>query len=587
MALTAVRVTAISVLVAAVVGTSISAYDAWSLHYPQSGLHYMTLELWTESIPAYLLLGLVCGVVAAALQRLVHRHRSGGRDEATSRTSRPHSAVLLAAMAILVPAIVLALQATDHLRLFAMREAGSRPNVLLIVLDTVRADHLSTYGYQQPTSPALDEFAKQAIRFENFFSTSIWTLPSHASLFTGLFPIRHGATQEFKWLGAQSITLAEILGNAGYRTFGASANPNASGRVNLAQGFGEFHETWRLSPVQKADVEDGSRKDTHHNNHAFLDFLERTPGDRPFFAFINYIEAHVPLTPPLPYLEAFLPAGADLDHAIRIGRKRSHEHYIGEPYSDADLETLSDLYDAEIAFLSATIGRLFESFRQDPRFDDTLIVITSDHGEHFGEHGLLGHMFGLYNTTVRVPLLIRLPGGVRGGGEESRRGQLVDLFPTILAAAGLDERIGGGEGINLLDEAAPRREAVLSEYYYPAAEFRIFSPGEYEAASERLELFKRRLRAIELYGHRYIWSSDGRHELYNILSDPAESRNLLAEGTSSEMARELHEKLVNSFVALLPPGERDPIEAPLEGGADVPELDSATRDALRSLGYVR
>ncbi len=641
-----------SVLAGAVVGIGASALHAWALHYPQSQLRHLTLEIWTQTMPSYLLAGLACGLLTVALARmstqratshetleaylgtacnlgawiassfplfvwLVYRDGAwlpiprdqhpailagllfayvalfiGSRRIADSRGDGPTQArvastTLLIALALLSPLGVIAVGASDHLRVFARSSVDSPPNVLVIVLDTVRADRLSTYGYERPTSPALDEFAKNAIRFDNFHSTSIWTLPSHSSLFTGLFPISHGATQESKWLDTEFVTLAEVLRNGGYQTWGASANPNVSRRVNLAQGFERFLETWRLPPVEGGGAKAGDLASSHPNNRAFEQFLKSSDPRRPFFAFINYIDAHVPLVPPSPYLEAFLPSGANVEHAVTIGRKRSHEHYIGEAYDDEDLALLSDLYDGEIAYLSASVGRLLDSFRRDERFEDTLIIITSDHGEHFGEKGLLGHMFGLYNVTVRVPLLIRLPDAERGGEEESRKGQLVDLFVTILAAAGLEEGTGGGSGVDLLASKAPRREAILSEYYYPSAAFKIFSPEEYAAASKRLAPFKRRLRAIELYGYRYIWSSNGRHELYNILNDPAESTNLLADGNTSPMADQLQRELDEAFEELLADGVTDPIALPPAGVADAPELDAQTRDALRSLGYMR
>ena len=467
-----------------------------------------------------------------------------------------------------------------------LQHDGPAPNILLIVLDTVRADRLSSFGYDRPTSPELDAFAERAIRFNNFYSTSVWTIPSHASLFTGLFPVRHQATQERRWLPSEFVTLAEVLQNTGYTTWAASGNPNVSERINLARGFERFIETWRRESNE--EIEDAAEVPSgHSNNVAFAQFLATSERDRPFFAFINYVDAHVPLAPPSPYLERFLRIPERLDRALRLGRLRSHEHFIGAPYGAEDLELLSDLYDAEIAYLSHVVEELLEMLQEDGRYEDTLIVITSDHGEHFGEQELLGHMFGLYNTTVRIPLMIRLPHGARAGDVDTRKGQLVDLFPTLLNAAGVAPSTMETHGSDLLAQDSPRREVILSEYYYPLQELQIFSPVEFEAARERLRPFLRRVRAIQRYGYRFIQGSDGRNELYNILRDPGETQNLLDEEGASSMSEKMQFELDVAFGGLLG-GEPDPFAtAPIPRQGSAQDLDDDTRDALRSLGYVR
>ncbi len=252
------------------------------------------------------------------------------------------------------------------------------------------------------------------------------------------------------------------------------------------------------------------------------------------------------------------------------------EYYVGEPFTDRELRVLSDLYDGEIAYLSRQVGELLGRLRESGRFEDTLIVITSDHGEHFGENGHYGHMFGLYNTTVRIPLLVRPPGPPGPGRVSERPGQLVDLFSTILAAAGLPH-----DGLDLLGPEGPERETIFSEYYFPTQVLREFSPDDRARGADRLAPYRRRLRAVQRDGLRFIWSSDGRHELYDLRVDPGENRNLYDASASAE-------PWIDAVAgALRDHGDGVELEAPLPGDAESGlEVDASTRDALRALGYV-
>jgi len=456
-----------------------------------------------------------------------------------------------------------------------------RPNVLLIVLDTVRADRLSSYGYRRRTTPELDSFAREAVRFTEFYSTSCWTIPSHASLFTGVFPVRHRATQETPRLDRRFSTLAELLRNAGYRTFGASGNPFVGHMTGLNQGFEDFIDTWR----QQLEFP-GAPGGEHPNNAAFEAFLDDAGRGRPFYAFLNYMDAHSPYTPPEPYRSRFLRSVRRRAASIDVMWRRWTRYYLGEPYSLQELGALSDLYDAEIAYLSRAIGELLEVLRKDGRFDDTVIVITSDHGEHFGENGLIEHMFGLYNTTVRVPLLIRLPGGRRGGEIDRRKAQHVDLFAAIARVASLDLSALDHHGIDLLNpEPDEHREALFSEYYYPRQVLSEFDREELANHQQRFSPYRRRLRAIQRDGRRLIWSSNGRHEFYDLTVDPGETRNLYGrEGFTEEVERYLGllERTVEGFG-----GEGFPGPSPAASEPSLGVGDPETREALRALGYVR
>jgi arylsulfatase A-like enzyme len=529
----------------------------------------LTLATWTRFAWPALGAGSALGLAAAAA---LHWMRS--RRAASTPAARGGLAPAIAAAA----GVLVLAGATLALRIPPLAaRAAEHPNVLLIVLDTVRADRLSCYGYEKPTTPELDAFAREATRFTEFYSTSSWTIPSHSSLFTGLFPVSHGATQEKMILDRSFVTLAETFADAGYRTWAASGNPYASSAAGLGQGFHEFVETWSVDPRLSEREEPYL---PHAANEAFEGFLERNGPERPFFAFINYMEAHFPFRPPQPHLSRFLPRGTSLSKALRLGALHQTEFYAGQKLTAEELRIVSGLYDGELAFLSRVVGDLLEALRRDGRFENTLIVITSDHGEHFGENDLYGHMFGLYNTSVHVPLLVRRPGGEGRGRTDPRPAQVLDLFPTILAEAGVDAPTGH-QGIDL--SAGEGRRAILSEYYYPSQVFNLFAERKLSQNAE-LARYKRRLRALQRDGRRLIWSSNGQHELYDLRSDPGETHDLY-DPEQPERAADLAAALQAELDRIAPGVELEGTPLPAQGGA--PVVDEAAQKALRALGYVK
>jgi arylsulfatase A-like enzyme len=310
---------------------------------------------------------------------------------------------------------------------------------------------------------------------------------------------------------------------------------------------------------------------------------------QPFFAFINYTEAHVPYAPREPYRSRFQEPGTDIDAAMALGRRSPAEHYLMEPFTQSEFQILSRLYDAEIAELSATVGSLLRTLLRYGRFDDTWIVITSDHGEYFGENGLFEHIFGLYNAAIDVPLIIRPPGGTGAPRIDDRAGQLVDLFPTLLATAGIDDLEIRHHGFDLLSQdPAPRRKSIFTECYFPVRFLRALEYRGLEAYKDRVRGHLRRLRALESDGFRLIWSSDGRHEFYDLTKDPGETVNLYE---SEELADLVDDYLQRLTAKVSEYGANSALPALLEGGitgpAAAPDVDAETRDALRELGYVR
>lgn len=412
---------------------------------------------------------------------------------------------------------------------------GSRfvkPNVVVVVIDTVRADHLSAYGYKRQTTPWIAEFARQTVRFTRAYSVSSWTLPAHASLFTGLYPSTHGATQEHLRLDAGFPTLAEVLRDDGYTTAAFSGNPWVASATGLARGFESMEEMWRRPETR----EDGARP--HATNRLIFEWLERRSKDRPFFLFVNYIEPHFPYEAPALYLYHYLPAeftAEDVNQAKVIWP----DWYVHpRPFAPRAAAIRTALYDAELRYVDAIVDELFDQLKLKGLYDDALIVLVSDHGENLGENGHLDHVFSLYNSTVQVPFMMRLPGG-RSAGVRNDPVQLIDVFPTIAGAVRIGTRDRRLPGLNLLDGAAASDRPIVAEYHYP---YQSLSPfNSKDRVSPALAPYRRRVRSIQVGPAKFIWGSDGRNELYDLLEDPAERNNLVA--ARPEAAAELEKRL--------------------------------------------
>jgi arylsulfatase A-like enzyme len=450
-------------------------------------------------------------------------------------------------------------------------------NVLVIMLDTVRVDRLSTYGYERPVSPHLDALAGEGVRFDRFFSSSSWTLPAHASLFTGLYPARHGATQENLELGREHVTLAERFAQAGYSTFAASSNSVVSEASGLARGYSEFVEAFRPAVYERFGGE------RHLNRAAFAEFLDERPRDHPFFAFLNFVEPHLPYNPPGPVRSRFLREGyaeSDVERAVKL---RMKDHYLlpaGLP--PETLHILSDLYDAEIALLDGHLGSLIDDLRARQLLEGTLIVVLSDHGENLGDHGHLAHVFSIHNTLLHVPLVVRFPDGDLAGTVRADVAEIRDLYPTLLRYCGIPfEDRGYGRDLFAPDTGASGAVAV-SEYYYPEQVLSIFSKDELTSRAGRFDRFRRRLRSAQDDRYKLVWDSTGKRSLFSVASGADEERDLAAEPGYTAIVVRLDGLLLD---ALGPPEDLTRDET-LRGFDDRIE-DEELIEQLRALGYVR
>ncbi len=465
------------------------------------------------------------------------------------------------------------------------RQRGRKPNVLLVVLDCARADHCSVYGYERPTTPVLEQLAAEGTVFEQAISPAGWSLPAHASLFTGLFPSRHGADDQHQRLDVDVPTIPILLALEGYRTIGICGNPWVSRETGLARGFQVFDTLLPIQPghgsrirqatgriLRKAMLfaENGGSVSGDWATLKAKQWLHRLKGQpQPFFMFVHFNEPHTPHELPLKHRTRFTCDLAD-KRTVAAVTQDVNEIIAGSVTWDADdFRLYSAMYDGGIAYADARLGSIIAAMRDLDLLEDTLIAVTADHGEALGEHGLLGHKCDLYEPLVHVPLVVRYPDAFAPGSRAGMLVQTLDLAPTILDLAGVDRPDAPYvmQGRSLLGTDGQHPFAVAEQsiprFDLFAERFPYFDPAPYE----------RELRAIRREPWKYIWSSDGRHQLYNLDDDPGEQRNLVS--VYPDTAGDLHHLLFEWF------GTTEQVAPGVQA-----VFDDLVTDRLRDLGYI-
>jgi len=464
------------------------------------------------------------------------------------------------------------------------------PNVVLVVLDTVRAGNLASYGYGRPTSPEIDRLAAEGALFLDATSPSTWSLPSHASLFTGRYPSSHGAHGEHQYLDARYPTLAQVLERRGYETFCITANPWISDGLGLTRGF-----AWQDTSLR----EQGGAGQGFSFIHRLLDRLGLQDGDkggdavaasfeawargrpadggRPAFVFLNFIEAHFPyhLLPrdslftftDRPYGEL---RGISIDLVgQQFGGKGRSVEEAGAP--------ARDMYDGGIVYSNLLLQRVVEALREQGTLDRTVLIVLADHGEILGERGgFFGHGPTLYREAVGVPLLVRYPPRIPAGVRVAQPVSTLGVFATILDLAEIEAppTLQVGSLVALATgESQDGGGPILSELH-------VF--GELRPESPRPDpqmKADRRYRLLREGSLKLVVTSQGESFFYDLASDPGETRNLAAERPADVVAMRARLAQVQEEIGL------PAIDAPIAAGEDTPELDAATRERLRALGY--
>jgi arylsulfatase A-like enzyme/Tfp pilus assembly protein PilF len=424
------------------------------------------------------------------------------------------------AAAAFAAALLLAAAAADP----AARQSSARPNVVLLTLDTLRADRLGAYGYKPAATPNLDRLAREGIRFDDATTQSPLTGPAHTALLTGQIPTRLGIkTNAGAPIPEGAVTLAEALKTAGYRTGGFVGAFVLDRQYGFAQGFDAFDAEFRSYRAEnKTDVQ-RSADEVLAPALKWIAAGGSAPGGQPFFAWLHFYDAHTPYAPPPPYRARF----------------------AGRPY------------DGEIAYVDAAVGRVLAALTASGQLERTIVVAVADHGESLGEHGEEEHGIFLYEPVIHIPWIVRLPNRERAGAVVAEQVRSIDLLPTLIdltggrAPAGID-----GESLAAVMRGQPRRDppASYADAHYPQLNFGWSL-----------------LRSLRVGEWKYIDAP--KPELYDLRADRAERRNALVDraNVAARMASEL-QRVRRTFGAA--------------AEAQAPQPDPETLARLRSLGYV-
>ena len=451
--------------------------------------------------------------------------------------------------------------------------ADERPNVLIIVWDTVRADRMSLYGHHRKTTPQLDAWAAEATVYEQATAPGMWTLPTHATMFTGLRGTTHGAKASWRWLDHRFETLAETLSGSGYETVAMSSNLIASPMTNLTQGFETVLTTFprdgarggRLVGPAKAATQakliatdasteispafagnDGEKwgkavhKDAAPVLHDTLGkFIDAKGGEGPWFAYLNMMEAHTPRIPSMSARKRLLsPELVERGLTTDASLFAENEYIIGQrDYTPEQLEAIAGVYDAAILDLDDATGALIADLRQRGILDDTLVILVADHGEALGEHRMFEHRWSVFEQLLHVPLVVRFPDRFEGR-RVADRVSTADVYATVLDVTGVDPPQAPTESTSL----AGRTSFEPFVFVQMLDPFASQLAGMREAYPELdLSPWMRTYCAVYEGSKKLIYASDGAHSLFDVHGDPAEANDLFASEVAT--AERLQEAL--------------------------------------------
>ncbi len=512
----------------------------------------------------------------------------------------------------------------------------SKPNIVFIVLDTHRADRLGCYGYPRGTTPNLDRFAQSATLFERAISPAQWTIPAHASMFSGEYPSTHGTIQAADALSDAFPTLAELLHTEGYQTTGFCNNPLVGVLDNgLRRGFEAFYnyggaipsppapeqgkgsrfigtlrDWYRLllnqiaQPIQQlvaaspqvfetvlnpslvslwtqyANFKGDTRRSIRDTTRFIGQFSHN---DRPQFVFLNLMETHLPFTPPERFKQKFAPIVKEQSEARDFINRYNKQAMrwllpVEQPYSALEAQTLHHMYDAEVAYQDDLLAALLAELDRPELRQNTMVVMVSDHGEMLGEHQIMGHGLAVYQELIHVPLIIRFP----GQKQECRVDESVStrsLFHTVLAAAGIETATGEDHGAVKMTERGPehgpRKKRLCSEAYPPDNMTAIME----RHAPALLDAFHADATYRALYAEAYklIRIENVSDDLFNLDADPGEESPLKGDHERLEQLGSELDALLDDIIARRP-------ENLAQSKVDLDDEEVVER--LRGLGYL-
>ena len=422
-------------------------------------------------------------------------------------------------------------------------------NLVLISVDCLRADHVSTYGYARNTTPNIDRFGTEGVVFPNATSVSSWTLPTHMSMMTGLMPSLHGVSQKYK-LSSSVPYLPEILADNGYQTFGVAAGDYVSQEWGFERGFDVYRMLIRRRASEIVD-----------------EALELVRGTRSAkkFLFVHLFDAHWPYVPPRGFLDRFDERPPDISDILTKVRDGV------PPSGPEEIHQLVNLYDGEIAYLDQELGRFFAGLKEAGIYRRSLIILTADHGESFYEHNAWEHMSSLFEEVTHIPLIVKWPGESPTGTAESLVSQL-NIFPTLLEESGLVPPYDHVSLARFLGESPAPSKNALSEFTWDAKEG--------QGAMMKIAVKDNRLKYIltlagEVEDELFV-SDVVNEELYDLIEDPGEQKNLLPETTADIGPLRSDARLLLEKARALQAKRR---------GQEV-VLDEELSERLKALGYI-
>jgi arylsulfatase A-like enzyme len=447
------------------------------------------------------------------------------------------------------------------------------PNVVLITLESLRTDHVGAYGGgsrsrpEVPVTPAIDAFAGEATVYEDAHAVTSWTLASHASLFTGLYPTGHQTDGPLDRLDDSYPTLAETLARRGYQTVGIVSGPYLRRMHNLHQGF-ELYEDSFSSLIDAVAHDDVTNPSMEAALRRFIDHEREL--DRPFFLFAYFWDPHYDFLPPAPYDEMFIGPGSEPIDMADFDKNSA----IHRDIRPGQLAYLFSQYAGELRWTDEHLGRFFRLLMERGLWENTLLILTADHGEEFFDHGEKGHKNNVYAETVRVPLIVKYP-GQKQGERDDRLVSLVDLLPTVLDVTRTEVSFPL-HGRSLRAIPAPAQRPIyfelLSTWYLRGEDGRPFAR-------------RRRWYGVREGDYKLVWSEsdeaseqqDRSYELFNVRDDPVEQVDLSARdpAKSEALARALEEGMGRS---------RQAARRYRRGGKA--SLSEEERERLRALGYL-
>jgi len=457
----------------------------------------------------------------------------------------------------------------------------SRPNILFIIIDATRADHFSAYGYPRLTTPNMDRIASEGVLYENAISPAGWTLPATTSIFTGTYVAKHGVNNENHVLGNKLITMPEVLKRAGYHTIGFCTNDWISEATGLARGFNEYYRFNYSRFIHKAkrflnSVRNGGKDSwAFAINQRIKRWLRQNKAEKPFFMFVHYGELHLPYQLPRPYNTRFLPEGMSYQEAMRVNQDPKAFYAGVAKMNQRDFEISKALYDCALTYVDDRVQEIYAELKRVGQLDQTIIIITSDHGESLGEHGHFDHYYVLYDCLLKVPLIIRYPQLFPAGTRIKKMVQTLDILPTLKEILGLfDPELNEMQGLALppLDKNGEVREFTIAERYKDLKGLKKSYPDRDLAHLKQWELDRK--IAIRTEKYKLIDSTDYEPELFDLENDPAEQHNIFYE--QKPIAEELRQKITSW---------RGTFTAATSAGQEA-NFDDAMRKRLESLGYL-